>query len=67
MQMLHCREQNGVIGGENILVDGFNAAKVLKKEDPQAFEWTTSAELDHEDIGQDFVKYHLLTRKPIFQ
>ncbi|XP_028410830.1 gamma-butyrobetaine dioxygenase-like [Dendronephthya gigantea] len=36
--MLHCVEQTKGEGGENILVDGFHAAKLLYEEDPESFE-----------------------------
>jgi len=44
LQVLHCVGHNGS-GGENLLVDGFNAAAILKKKDPEAFEFLTSRKI----------------------
>ena len=41
IQLLHCLS-NAVAGGESGLVDGFQAAAILRAEDPRAFETLTS-------------------------
>lgn len=40
VQLLHCLESNAP-GGDTLLVDGFNAAETLRREDPEAFEILT--------------------------
>jgi len=37
VQLLHCLESNAP-GGDTLLVDGFNAAGILRREDPAAFD-----------------------------
>jgi len=37
VQLLHCLESNAP-GGETLLVDGFHAAEILRREDPAAFD-----------------------------
>ncbi len=37
VQLLHCLESNAP-GGDTLLVDGFRAAEILRKEDPAAFD-----------------------------
>lgn len=40
VQLLHCLE-SGAPGGDTLLVDGFNAASLLREEDPAAFKLLT--------------------------
>lgn len=40
VQLLHCLE-SGAPGGDTLLVDGFNAATLLRQEDPAAFDLLT--------------------------
>lgn len=40
VQLLHCLE-SGAPGGDTLLVDGFNAANILRGEDPAAFDLLT--------------------------
>ncbi len=44
LQLLHCLE-NAAAGGHSVVVDGFEAARVLKSEDPEAFDLITSVEV----------------------
>lgn len=40
VQLLHCLESTAP-GGDSLLVDGFNAAEILRREDPMAFDLLT--------------------------
>lgn len=44
IQLLHCL-QSSAGGGENVLIDGFAAAAIVRDEDPQAFATLTSVPL----------------------
>lgn len=44
LQLLHCIQHDGS-GGESLLVDGFNAAEMLKKKDPEAFTFLSSQKI----------------------
>lgn len=44
LQLLHCL-QSSADGGDNILIDGFAAAKLVREEDPLAFAILTSTDL----------------------
>ena len=52
--MFHCLEHTGE-GGKTLLVDGFNAAEKLRKDNPEAFNLLTSTIVPHEyiDKGKD--------------
>ncbi|MCU1396567.1 MAG: Gamma-butyrobetaine dioxygenase [Ilumatobacteraceae bacterium] len=52
IQLLHCL-MSSANGGENVLVDGFSAAAVLRAEDPAAYEVLTTTRLTFgfEDAG----------------
>ena len=42
IEMFHCIEASQALGGESILVDGFNVAETLRAEDPFAFNLLTT-------------------------
>ena len=67
MQMLHCISQVPTEGGDNQFVDGFHVAKQLQKEYPEYFRILTEYVLDFWDVGEDYYKYHKLTRQPIIR
>ncbi|XP_035663221.1 gamma-butyrobetaine dioxygenase-like [Branchiostoma floridae] len=57
VQMLHCIEQTKGEGGDNSLVDGFNAAHQLKEENPDAFRLLTTLKVAFCHFGIDYQKY----------
>ncbi|XP_078583873.1 gamma-butyrobetaine dioxygenase-like [Branchiostoma floridae x Branchiostoma japonicum] len=57
VQMLHCIEQTKGEGGDNSLVDGFNAAHQLKEENPDAFRLLTTLKVAFRHVGVDYQKY----------
>ena len=56
IQLMHCTHHHGT-GGISLLVDGFNAAKTLYKEKPEAFKILASTEVPFEYNSQ-----HHMTR-----
>ncbi|XP_078583871.1 gamma-butyrobetaine dioxygenase-like [Branchiostoma floridae x Branchiostoma japonicum] len=67
VQMLHCIEQTKGEGGDNSLVDGFNAAHQLKEENPDAFRLLTTLKVTFRHVGVDYNKYFLLQRQNIIR
>ncbi|KAI2513838.1 taurine catabolism dioxygenase [Fragilaria crotonensis] len=59
LQLLHCVEQRGVVGGESILVDGLAAAQALREMAPELFEILTStnATFCKQREGADMVSF----------
>jgi len=65
VQMLHCIQQSGTEGGDNVFSDGFNAAEQMRKEQPEHFEALTQLPVDFYDVGREKdYDYFLRTRKP---
>ncbi|CAH1250332.1 BBOX1 [Branchiostoma lanceolatum] len=65
VQMLHCIEQTTGEGGDNSLVDGFNAASQLKEENPDAFRILTTVKVNFRHVGMDYHKYFHLKRRNV--
>ncbi|XP_071957923.1 gamma-butyrobetaine dioxygenase-like [Antedon mediterranea] len=55
--LLHCLSLPACTGGENWLVDGFYAAKVLKEKDPQAYDILTKVKMEHGITGIEHGSY----------
>ncbi|XP_071809649.1 gamma-butyrobetaine dioxygenase-like [Asterias amurensis] len=66
IQMLHCIEQAGE-GGENQFVDGVNIAEQLKRDYPEEYQILRSTQIDFRDAGDDHLRYHLKSRRPMIQ
>ncbi|KAJ0179201.1 hypothetical protein K1T71_004913 [Dendrolimus kikuchii] len=52
LQVLHCLEHSGGIGGETTLADGFYGATCLRDEYPQDFEFLTTFDLEAQFIEE---------------
>lgn len=64
-QMLHCLQFDGT-GGENVLVDGFKIAELMKRDHPEAFELLTKVEVTGQYIDPDR-GIHLMASRPLFR
>lgn len=64
LQLLHCLE-NTVAGGESIVVDGFRAAEILRREDPDGFDLLAGNCARFEYAGSADVR--LTTRRPAIE
>ncbi|RDW60101.1 trimethyllysine dioxygenase [Coleophoma crateriformis] len=53
LQMFHLLSHTDGHGGASLLVDGFNAAEILRKEDPTAFEILTKVPIQWHASGND--------------
>lgn len=72
LQVFHCT-QPADVGGENILVDGFNVAEIIREKHPETYkffsEFPIEAEYIHDDpddhfLNLDFVfKHHPVTKE----
>ncbi|XP_068580373.1 gamma-butyrobetaine dioxygenase [Cebidichthys violaceus] len=62
VQLLHCIS-DAEEGGESELVDGFHAAELLRREDPEAFRTLTSARVDFTDMGTDYCEFLLQSKQ----
>lgn len=61
LQLLHIIEYKAT-GGDNLLVDAFHCAELLRREDPAAFKLLATTPIPHEYVGDN---NHLLWRGPI--
>ncbi|XP_033100223.1 gamma-butyrobetaine dioxygenase-like [Anneissia japonica] len=60
--LLHCLSNPAGTGGENMLVDGFNAARILKETDAEAYRILTTVKVEHGITGIEhgsYFHYHL--------
>ena len=64
LQLLACLE-NSVEGGESIIVDGFHAARVLRNENPEAFDLLARYCTRFEYAGEEGVR--LQSRRPMIE
>ena len=63
--MLHCINQAGTEGGDNVFADGFHAANQLRSSAPHHFEALSQLPVDFYDVGKEGdYDYFLRTRKP---
>ena len=66
IQMLHCIEQAGE-GGDSQFVDGVNIAEQLRRDHPVEYQLLRTVQIDFRDAGDDFLNYHLKSRRPMIQ
>ncbi|XP_037257509.1 gamma-butyrobetaine dioxygenase isoform X1 [Falco biarmicus] len=64
VQFLHCIKQTAA-GGESQVVDGFHVSRMLKKQNPQAYQILTSTAVDYTDIGVDFCDFAVQCKQRI--
>ena len=64
-QMLHCLAFNGT-GGENVFVDGFKVADIMKREHAEDYRALTSIEITGQYIDNDR-NVHLQASRPLFR
>jgi len=63
---LHCIEQHKGKGGETMLADGFKAASILKKQDPEKYRLLSHVGAYFKDIGDDYIKFNSIAHHPPF-
>merc|ERR1712181_148516 len=63
---LHCIEQHDGEGGETMLVDGFHAAEILRKNHPEMYQLLSNTMASFRDIGTDFIKFDSISQQPFF-
>lgn len=63
---LHCIEQHQGEGGETMLTDGFQAAKLLKRDNPDMYSLLSSNVISFRDVGRDFTQFDKITQLPFF-
>ncbi|XP_038052331.1 gamma-butyrobetaine dioxygenase-like [Patiria miniata] len=66
IQMLHCIQQAGE-GGDSQFVDGLNIAEQLRRDHPAEYQLLRTLQIDFRDAGDDYINYHLKTRRPMIQ
>lgn len=66
MQLLHCIS-SAEEGGESEIVDGFHAAELLRREDPEAFGTLASVQVDFTDTGTDYCDFMLQAKKSVIE
>jgi len=66
-QFLHCIKQHKGDGGETILSDGFKAAHLLKKRNPEAHKLLSTTVMGFRDIGEDYRKFNKLHKTTFFE
>ncbi|XP_077569507.1 gamma-butyrobetaine dioxygenase [Stigmatopora nigra] len=64
VQFLHCVSQ-AQEGGDSEVVDGFRAAELLRREDPEAFRTLALLQVDFTDTGMDYCDFMLQSKKSI--
>ncbi len=64
-QMLHCLAFNGT-GGENVFVDGFKVADIMKREHAEDYRALTGIEITGQYIDNDR-NVHLQASRPLFR
>ena len=64
-QMLHCLAFNGT-GGENVFVDGFKVAEIMRRDHPEEYRALTSLEITGQYIDNDR-NVHLQASRPLFR
>ncbi|WP_374377997.1 trimethyllysine dioxygenase [Dongia sp.] len=64
-QMFHCLAFDGV-GGENVFVDGFRIAEIMKRETPDLYRVLTQVEVPGQYIDHER-GIHLMARRPLFR
>ncbi|KAK2853715.1 hypothetical protein Q5P01_006376 [Channa striata] len=64
VQFLHCINP-AAEGGESEVVDGFNMAEKLQRDDPEAFRTLTTLHVDFTDTGTDYCDFMLQSKNRI--
>lgn len=64
-QMFHCLAFNGV-GGENVFVDGFRIAEIMRRESPDLYRILTQVEVPGQYIDHE-KGIHLMARRPLLR
>ena len=64
-QMLHCLAFNGT-GGENVFVDGFKVADIMRRDHPEEYRLLTSVDINGQYIDSDR-NVHLQASRPLFR
>ncbi len=64
-QMFHCLAFDG-IGGENVFVDGFRIAEIMKRDTPALYRILTEVEVPGQYIDHER-GIHLMARRPLFR
>lgn len=64
-QMFHCLAFDG-IGGENVFVDGFKIAEIMKRETPDLYRILTEVEVPGQYIDHE-KGIHLMARRPLLR
>ncbi|XP_069037821.1 gamma-butyrobetaine dioxygenase [Lepisosteus oculatus] len=64
VQFLHCIRQ-AEEGGQSEVVDGFNAANQLRRENPEAFRILSSLRIDFTDTGADYCDFAVQSKNRI--
>lgn len=64
-QMFHCLAFDGV-GGENVFVDGFRIAEIMRRETPELYQVLTEIEVPGQYIDHER-GIHLMARRPLFR
>jgi len=63
LMLFHCVQFEGS-GGENVFVDGFRVAEILKQTNPKAFELLSTVAVPGQYLGDGV---HLRARRPVFR
>lgn len=63
LMSLHCLEYNAT-GGDNVLVDGFRIAEILRRDHPAAYEILSRVEIPGQYIGDGA---YLVARRPVLR
>jgi len=64
-QMFHCLAAD-CTGGENMLIDGFRIAEIMRREDPSAYQTLTEIAIPGRYLD-DSLGVHLMARRPLFR
>ena len=64
-QMFHCLAFNGV-GGENVFVDGFRIAEIMRRDTPELYRILTEVEVPGQYIDHE-KGIHLMARRPLLR
>lgn len=63
LMSLHCLEYNAT-GGDNVLVDGFRIAEIIRRDHPKAYEVLSRVEIPGQYIGDGA---YLVARRPVLR
>lgn len=66
LQMLHMIE-SAIEGGENLFVDGFNVANIIRNKYPSEYRLLTTVPVEYIEEGYDHISYDCMARHPIIR